>query len=70
MQIRCRHCNRPYALKREEVVVALDEMVTEDLKHYNAFCPHCGKTNPLSIKELKRGAPGWVKPELREEAQD
>jgi drug/metabolite transporter (DMT)-like permease len=59
MQIRCRNCNRPYALKREEVIAALDTMHTENLKHYDVHCPHCGKNNQVSQKELKRSAPGW-----------
>ena len=59
MQIRCRHCGRPYALKKEEVHAALDQMTAEDMKHYNSYCPHCGKINRISIKEMRRGAPTW-----------
>ena len=59
MQIRCRNCNRPFALKRDEVIAALETMHTENLKHYDAHCPHCGKNNQISQKELKRSAPGW-----------
>jgi len=61
MQTRCRHCNRPYALKQEEVFAALESIEAEDLKHYNAYCPHCGKANRLSKKELQRAAPTWGK---------
>ncbi len=59
MQVRCRHCNRPYALKRDEAHAALDQIQAEDLKHYNSHCPHCGKLNRLSKRELRRGAPTW-----------
>jgi len=59
MQLRCRNCNRPYAMKREEVHAALDIVHTEALKYYNSHCPHCGKTNKVTVKELHRGAPGW-----------
>lgn len=60
MQLRCRNCNRPFALKREEIHAALEIVHAEDLKHYNVHCPHCGKSNKISVKELKRGAPGWT----------
>jgi len=62
MQIKCRHCNRPYALKREEVLSALNEIHAQNLKHSNSFCPHCGKINRLSRKELQRAAPAWAPP--------
>ena len=60
MQLRCRNCNRPYAMKREEVHAALDIVHAEDLKYYNSHCPHCGKSNKVTVKELHRGAPGWA----------
>ena len=66
MQIRCTHCNRPYALKREEVYAALDTLHTQSLKHFNSHCPHCGKTNRLSRKQMRRSAPGWRPPEARQ----
>ena len=56
MQIRCRHCNRPYALKRDNVHAALERMLAEDLQHYNVQCPHCGKNNRVSRKQLRRAA--------------
>ncbi len=59
MQIRCRHCNRPYAIKREELEAALNAVFSEDLKHYNSFCSHCGKVNRASRKQLQRAAPWW-----------
>ncbi|HNB50939.1 MAG TPA: hypothetical protein PK530_03305 [Anaerolineales bacterium] len=66
MQIRCRNCNRPYALKKEEVLVALDTLHTEDLKYYQSHCPHCGKNNQVSQKELQRAAPTWTPTETPE----
>ena len=59
MQVRCRHCNRPYALKREELEAALNEVIENNLKHYNSFCHHCGKANRASQKQLKQAAPWW-----------
>jgi Zn finger protein HypA/HybF involved in hydrogenase expression len=60
MQIRCRNCNRPYALKKDEVHAALDTMHAEEQKHYQSHCPHCGKNNLVSQKELQRAAPTWT----------
>ena len=57
MQTRCQNCHRPYAIKRDEVHAALDYMAEEDLQHYNSHCPHCGKTNRVSRKQLERAAP-------------
>jgi RNase P subunit RPR2 len=62
MQIRCYNCHRPFALGRDAVHVALQEMSESDMSHYNAFCPHCGRANRVSRKELQRAAPDW-KPE-------
>ncbi len=59
MQIRCRHCQRPYSMQREDVTAALDEIQAGDLKFHNSHCPHCGKTNQISKGDLKRAAPTW-----------
>lgn len=63
MQVQCRHCNRPYTLKKEEVHGALDLLFADDLKHYNSQCAHCGKNNRVSKKQLRQGAPTWKKSE-------
>lgn len=60
MQIRCRNCNRPFAVKKEEVHAALDMVNAEGLKYYNTHCPHCGKTNRVTKKQLERAAPGYT----------
>jgi hypothetical protein len=59
MQIRCQHCHRPYGIDKTTVHAALDELSREDLGHFKAHCPHCGKTNQVSRKELERAAPDW-----------
>jgi hypothetical protein len=46
-------------MRREEIYAALDQMTTEDLAHFNAICPRCGKANKLSRKQLMRWAPKW-----------
>lgn len=59
MQLRCQHCQRPFAFGKEAVLAALEELEQHKLHHYNAICPHCGRTNRVSQKELKRAAPQW-----------
>ena len=57
MQIRCTNCHRPFALNRQGVHTALDQFVTEDLKHFDAYCPHCRRANRISREVLLRAAP-------------
>jgi hypothetical protein len=59
MQIRCYNCHKPFALGKEAVHAALDQVVAEDLSHYNAVCPHCRRVNRISRQELMRAAPDW-----------
>jgi phage FluMu protein Com len=59
MQILCYHCHKPYALSKEIVHTALDQMQVENLSHYDAPCPHCRRVNRVSRKELQRAAPTW-----------
>jgi hypothetical protein len=62
MQIRCYNCHKPFAMNKEAVHLALNEMSSASLSHHNAFCPHCGRANRVSLKELLRAEPDW-KPE-------
>lgn len=61
MQIRCFHCHKPYAMGKEEVYAALDEMTEQDLAHVNVPCPHCRRVNRVSREDLQRSAPEWVR---------
>lgn len=70
MQIRCRNCNRPYGLKKEEVLAALDTMHAEEQKYYQSHCPHCGKNNLVSQKELRRSAPSWTPAKTAEKLEE
>jgi phage FluMu protein Com len=64
MQIRCNYCHKPFALGKEAVHQALDNLMEQGLAHYNAFCPHCRKANFISKDELLRAAPDWKKKEV------
>lgn len=61
MQIRCQFCHRPYAMVKDAVYAALELVIREQLNHYDANCPHCGKVNHISRIELQRAAPDWQK---------
>lgn len=63
MQVRCYHCHKPFALGKDALYLALDEMHSQNLHHYNAYCPHCRRANRLSKDEIHRAAPEW-KPEM------
>jgi hypothetical protein len=52
-------CHKPFALSKEAVHQALDEMEVGKLHHHNAYCPHCRRANRLSREELLHAAPDW-----------
>ena len=68
MQVRCQNCNRPYAMNRDEVHALLDQIQVEGLKYQSSNCPHCGKNNRHSKKQLRQFAPTW-KPQKTEKAE-
>jgi len=67
MQIRCYHCNKPFALSKEAIHAALDQLSSQNLHHYNAPCPHCRRLNRVSQKQLSRAAPDWNRETNEEE---
>lgn len=60
MQLRCQNCHRPFALGKETIHFALDQIQAENLSHYNAQCPHCRRINRVSKQELERAAPDYT----------
>ena len=59
MQIRCYNCKKPFALNKEVIYLALDQITEQELSHYDAPCPHCRRINRVSRQELMRAAPEW-----------
>ena len=59
MQIRCINCHKPFALGKEAVNNALDEITAENLHYFAVDCPHCRRVNRVSRPELLRAAPDW-----------
>lgn len=70
MQLRCYSCHTPFALSREAVRAALDELHENEQQHHNAYCPRCRKANRVARQQLLRAAPDWVPPEEREEVDE
>jgi hypothetical protein len=60
MLIRCAHCFTPFTLTPETIQSALDQIEDNGWKHYNAYCPRCGKPNVVGRDQLMRFAPEWA----------
>jgi len=59
MLVRCMHCHTPFTLTQETMYTALDQMEQKGWKHYNAYCPRCGRSNVVPKDQLRRFAPDW-----------
>jgi hypothetical protein len=59
MNLRCTYCQTPFTLGMDEKIAALRKMHAEDLHHYDAHCPRCGRANPVSRERLEMFTPGW-----------
>ena len=63
MQTRCQTCHRPFALSKDVVHAALDNMAAQHMEHfYNVQCPHCHKLTRVPRTDLLRAAPDWKEP--------
>jgi hypothetical protein len=63
MQTRCQNCHRPFALSKDLVHAALDNMVAQHMEHfYNVQCPHCHKLTRVPRTDLLHAAPDWKAP--------
>ena len=70
MQIRCYHCQKPFALGKDAIHEALDAMEIEKMGHYNASCPHCRRVNRVSRDEMRRAAPDWQPQVVKQETSE
>src|SRR5258706_5225684 len=59
MNLRCSYCKTPFAIGRNETLIALQMMQTEDLLHYDAHCPRCRRANQIPRDRLELSFPGW-----------
>ena len=70
LQLRCTYCQTPFSLRRDEALIALQEMASGDLTHFDAHCPRCRRANQIPRKRLERAYLGWQQAlkELEKEA--
>jgi hypothetical protein len=59
MNITCFYDQTPFTLSMEEKIAALRKMHAENLHHYDARCPRCGRANAISRERLEMFTPGW-----------
>ena len=59
MNLRCSYCQTMFALGREAMLTALEQMEAEDLHHYDAHCPKCRRANSMSRDRLEKINPSW-----------
>jgi endogenous inhibitor of DNA gyrase (YacG/DUF329 family) len=59
VKLRCPNCGTPFNLNKEQVHIALDDVMAHDYKHFNAVCPSCGRQVKVAKKVLRRAAPTW-----------
>jgi hypothetical protein len=59
MNVTCFYDQTPFTLSMEEKVAALRKMHAENLQHYDARCPRCGRANAISRERLEMFTPGW-----------
>ena len=66
MQIRCYRCGWSFAIKRDEILFAIEALEESGGVHYDVRCSRCRQTNKISLEQLKRSAP---RPEVEEEPE-
>ena len=59
MNLTCSYCQTPFTLGMAQKVAALQRMQAENLNHYDAHCPRCGRANAVSRERLEMFTPGW-----------
>lgn len=56
LKVTCFNCHWSWSLNAEAAQAAYDSLEPGE-KHYNADCPHCGRANKVSVKQLERALP-------------
>ena len=59
MNLRCSYCQTPFTLSRMEKLAAIQHLQAENLHHYDAICPRCRRSTPVSLDRLRVFTPGW-----------
>jgi len=55
----CFYDQTPFTIGREESIAALYKLHKENLTHYDARCPRCGRVNKIPRERLEVSTPGW-----------
>ncbi len=59
MNLTCFYCQTPFTLSMDQKIAALRKMHAENMHHYDAHCPRCGRANAISRERLEMFTPGW-----------
>lgn len=57
MQLRCYRCGWSFAIKKDEIVFAIEALRESGGVHYDVRCPRCRQTNKIGLEQLERVAP-------------
>jgi len=72
MNMRCMYCQTMFGVSREVMLVGLQTMEAENLKHHPVYCPKCRRANRVERRKLEMANPNWketVKKLAKEAAQ-
>ncbi len=59
MQLKCSHCNKMFAVKKDAALAGMYAIHNEGLQHYDAYCPHCQHVVRVSDERMKENYPNW-----------
>ncbi len=59
MNLRCTYCQVPFTLSRNDMLMALQKMDAENLRHHDAHCPNCRRANSVARQRLEMVFPNW-----------
>lgn len=73
MNLRCMYCQTMFGISRENMLIALQSMETDNLDHFEFHCPKCRRANRVERKKLELANPDWkekVKELAAEESEE
>ena len=59
MNLRCMYCQTMFGISRENMLIGLQTMETENLSHFEFHCPKCRRANRVERKKLELANPNW-----------
>ena len=69
MNLRCMYCQTMFGISRENMLIGLQTMETENLSHFEFHCPKCRRANRVERKKLEMANPNWQE-SLKEMAKE